>query len=168
MDWETIYRKHAPGVYQYLLNLSGHSPEAEDLLQETFIKAMRAESTLKEPDKVQSWLMTISRNLYLDSLKKQARRKTTSVGDFSEDAGSVPLSQDCPEAQVLTNDFNGKLQKVLGELSETYRTAFTLGILQKTPYREIEEITGWSPAMVKINIFRARKKIASELTEFRG
>ncbi len=167
MDWENIYREHAPGVNQYLLTLSGNSHEAEDLLQETFIKAMRAESSLKDPDKIHSWLMSISRNLYFDGLKKQVRRKTTSVGNFAEEAGQIPLSQDCPEAQVLSKDFNGKLEQVMGELSETHRTAFTLGVIQKMPYRDIEEITGWSQAMVKINIFRARKKIAAELIEFR-
>lgn len=53
-------------------------------------------------------------------------------------------------------------------LTEAYQTAFTLGVIQKASYKEIAEITGWSLAMVKANIFRARHKIATALCEFQG
>lgn len=61
------------------MNLSGRVEEAEDLLQETFIKAMRSESSLREPEKIRSWLLTISRYLFLDQHKKLDRRNTMSL-----------------------------------------------------------------------------------------
>ncbi|MCX6640746.1 MAG: RNA polymerase sigma factor SigE, partial [bacterium] len=74
MDWEAVYRGHSAGVFQYLLFLAGEVHEAEDLLQETFLRAMRSASNLKDPQKVHSWLMTIARNLFLDQRKRQQRR----------------------------------------------------------------------------------------------
>ncbi len=168
MDWESIYRSHSPGVYNYLLNLSGSRPEAEDLLQETFIKAMRSQSSLREPDKIGSWLLTISRNLFLDSKKKENRRKTDTVSDFSDCENSLVSLSPNPEEYTVREDFMGFLRKTLTSLTESYRTAFTLGVIQKLPYSEIGEMTGWFPSMVKINVFRARKKVAAALQEFQG
>ncbi|TKJ39113.1 hypothetical protein CEE37_11890 [candidate division LCP-89 bacterium B3_LCP] len=168
MDWESIYQKHSRGIYQYLLNMSGNSHDAEDLLQETFIKAMKSEAALREPDRIHSWLMTISRNLFLDLYKKKMRRNTSTAGNFSDGMMEIPAEQVNPERNAVLSDFRSKLLQAMGELSETYRTAFTLSILQKHSYREIGEITGWTPAMVKINVFRARRKIATVLVEFRG
>jgi DNA-directed RNA polymerase specialized sigma24 family protein len=52
-------------------------------------------------------------------------------------------------------------------LPETYKTAFSLGVMMKLPYQEICDITGWSMASVKSNIFRARKSVADLLIEFK-
>ncbi len=168
MDWEIIYREHSPGVFQYLLNLAGRNEEAEDLLQETFIKAMRCESSLREPGKMRSWLLTISRNLFLDDCKKQNRRSTTSMETSSIDSMNHADAGRNPEEHAIHEDFRSQLKKAMTTLSEAHQTAFTLGVIQKVSYREIADITGWSSAMVKANVFRARKKIAFALNEFQG
>jgi len=168
MDWENIYRGHAQAIFHYLLNLSGNQAASEDLLQETFIKAMRSEDSLKDPNKIHSWLMTIARNQFLDVCKKNNRRKTSVIGDFEEEGFRFESQEDSPEDIAVKNDFNSRLYRAMTGLSENYRTAFTLGVVQKLPYNEISDITGWSLAMVKSNIFRARKKIAGKLSEFQG
>jgi len=168
MNWDLIFRKHSPGILNYLINLTGNRQEAEDLLQETFIKAMRCEDSLRESDKIHSWLLTISRNLFLDAKKKDDRRKTKPVADLSQIENNMTIDHQTPEEITQRRDFMGFLHKALADLSESYRTAFTLGVIQRLSYREIEEITGWSLSMVKINVFRARKKVAFELQEFQG
>ena len=166
MDWELIFRKHSPGVYQYLLTLSGNNQEAEDLLQETFIRAMRSISSLREPDKIHSWLMTIARNLFLDHRKKRLRRNTDSIEDSLAETVNQASGAESPEDFTIRSDFMSSLRDTLKNLSETYRTAFTLGVMQGLSYQEVAEITGWSSAMVKSNIFRARKKVADAMIEF--
>lgn len=161
MNWEAVYRKHSPGVYQYCLSLAHHTHEAEDLLQETFVRAMRSASGLQQPEKVRSWLLTIARNLFLDTCKKKSRQNTTDLENALTITGT-----DNPESAFLRNDFTTMLQRVLAELSETYQTAFTLGVVQKLNYHEIAEITGWSGAAVKVNIYRARQKVAAALGDY--
>lgn len=166
MDWEIIFRKHSPGIYQYLLTLSGNNQEAEDLLQETFIRAIRSVSSLREPDKIHSWLLTISRNLFLDHRKKRMRQHADSIEDSLAETVNTASTAESPEDFTIRGDFMSSLRDTMKNLSETYRTAFTLGIMQGLSYREIAEVTGWSQAMVKSNIFRARKKVAEAMIEF--
>jgi RNA polymerase sigma-70 factor (ECF subfamily) len=166
MDWEIIFKNHSADVYQYLLNLSGNLQEAEDLMQETFIRAIRSESSLRNPEKVKTWLLTISRNMFLDAVRKAARRTTASLDDMPTNDKRLASTANNPEDRAHHSDFINKLSIILAELSEAYRTAFTLGIIQKLTYREIEEITGWSLSKVKINIFRARQKVAASLQDF--
>lgn len=168
MDWENIYRRYSSGVFQYLLSMTHGSQEAEDLLQETFIKAMHNQSSLRDTGKMRSWLLTIARNLFFDSQRKNKRsgRNFDYQGINVQELENIPDPGNNPEKQMVQTDFKSRLKEVLAELSETYHTAFVLGIIQRLSYREIEEITSWSPAMVKTNIFRARKKVASALSEF--
>jgi RNA polymerase sigma-70 factor (ECF subfamily) len=161
MNWETVYRNHSPGVYQYCLSLVRHTPEAEDLLQETFVRAMRSASGLQQPDKVRSWLLAIARNLFLDACKKRSRH-----GQVDLETAESSVADDRPDEALLRDDFSSLLQRILAGLPEAYQTAFTLGIVQKINYREIGEITGWSAATVKINIYRARQKVAAALKPY--
>jgi RNA polymerase sigma-70 factor (ECF subfamily) len=168
MDWEIVFKNHSADVYQYLLNLSGNSQEAEDLLQETFIRAIRSEASLRDPEKVKTWIISISRNMFLDAVRKAARRTTASLDDMPDNDKRLASTANNPEDHAHRSDFMNKLHKILADLSEAYRTAFTLGIIQKLAYSEIEEITGWSLSKVKINIFRARQKVAASMQEFQG
>jgi RNA polymerase sigma-70 factor (ECF subfamily) len=168
MDWELLYREHSPKVYNYLMTLTGDVHQAEDLLQETFIKAMRSQDRLKNRDKVCSWLYSISRNLFLDARRKDVRRKTDAVAEFSETEMDLTTRHPNPEEHTIRRDFMNRLNLVLNNLDESYRTAFILGVVHKMPYREIVEVTGWSLVTVKSKIFRARRKVAAALTDLQG
>jgi len=168
MNWETVYLEHSNGVFSYLVNLCGNTHEAEDLLQDTFIKAMRSEEALRDASKVNSWLMTIARNLFLDNRRKNARRKTDPAGDMLEEDKSLVTSNPGPEEYTIAQDFNSSLRQTLSGMDEHYRTAFTLGVIQKLPYKDIVDITGWSLVSVKTRIFRARKQVAAALADFQG
>lgn len=168
MNWELIYRQHSSSVLQYLKSLTFKSGDAEDLLQETFIKAMRSEASLRDESKVYSWLLTIARNLFFDSRRKLSRRETMSIDDENfQDIEARPETQGNPERYAVQSDFETRLEMEISNLPETLKTAFVLGIMQKLTYKEIGDITEWSPSMVKTNVFRARKKIALALSEFK-
>ncbi|MCX6641450.1 MAG: RNA polymerase sigma factor [bacterium] len=112
--------------------------------------------------------MTIARNLFLDQRKRQQRRNTDSLDDDTKPVIEVKSYDENPEQYVLREEFSGYLQRTLNDFPEHHQTAFVLGIMQKRSYKEIADITGWSQATVKINIFRARKRMADALTEFQG
>ena len=132
------------------------------------MRAIRSEASLREPEKVKTWLLTISRNMFLDGTRKALRRTTSSLDDLPENDKHLATTANNPEDHAQRNDFMSQLYETLTDLSEAYRTAFTLGIIQKLAYREIEEITGWSLSKVKINIFRARQKVAAAMQDFQG
>ena len=168
LDWRAIYEAHSDAVYRFLWGMTRHREEAEDLLQETFIKAMNAKSSVRDEAKIKSWLLAIARNLCLDNLKKMRSRGKITVKAEADTMLEVAADDNpTPEKAALNSDFSSRLEKVLAGMQEAYRTAFNLGIVLKLPYQEIADITGWSKAMVKTNIFRARKMAAEALQEFR-
>ena len=166
MDWENIYRQHSGGVYQYLLSLSHHAQESEDLLQETFIRAMKSVSTLRQPDKIRSWLLSIARNLFFDAYKQRLRENAGSLETTQETEIHRAARGDSVEDRIIREDFSRCLNEALEELPEPFRTAFTLGVVQRLSYQEIGEVTGWTMPMVKTNVFRSRKRMAAELSDF--
>ena len=169
VDWEGIYRLHSAGIFQYLLSMTGNREEAEDLLQETFIRAMRYDSKLRDLSKIKSWMMTIARNIFIDLLRKKKVRGMAAAYDENQEVfDSIPDETPNPADLSEQSNFRMELQQVLRALPENYRTAFTLGVVQRLTYQEIEDITGWNQQMVKTNIFRARKKVASELRAFQN
>jgi len=168
VDWKEVYREHSQAVFRFLLGMTRNREEAEDLLQETFIKAMGAKSGVRETAKIKSWLIAIARNLCLDNLKKMSSRSKITVKAEAETLMEVVADGNPnPEKTAMDSDFRSRLEKTLENMQEAYRTAFNLGVVLKLPYQEIEEITGWSSSMVKTNIFRARKMAAEALQEFR-
>ncbi|MBL7191690.1 RNA polymerase sigma factor [bacterium] len=167
-DWEAIYQEHSAGILQYLMMLTRNREEAEDLLQETFMRAMQSRSFVNDISKIRSWMMTIARNLFLDTVRKRRKREKLHVDSEDFDIlEAVPDPAPAPDTLVAAGDFKIRLESVLNTMGENYRTAFMLGIVQQYSYKEIGDITGWSESMVKSNIFRARKKVASEMAEFR-
>lgn len=168
MIWKEVYKEHSSTVYRFILGLTHCKEDAEDYLQETFIRAMQAKSELREDSKTKAWLMTIARNVCMDNFKKRSTRmKVTVSGDIEVLEETTADHSPSPEKQVLDMDFKENLNLVLNKMSEAYRTAFTLGVVMKLPYQEICQITGWSLPVVKSNIFRARKGVAEALSEYR-
>ena len=70
-EWETLYRDHHKAVYRYLCSLTHDAALAEDLLSETFIKAMKKLNTYDGTASIQTWLCVIARNTWLDLLRKK-------------------------------------------------------------------------------------------------
>jgi RNA polymerase sigma-70 factor (ECF subfamily) len=168
LDWEMIYQEYSVPVFNFLIRMTDNRQDAEDILQETFIRAMKSQAVIREITKMRQWLFTIARNLYLDSLKKKILRRKNQVTINEEDFFErIEDHSPNPEKLAVDGDFQSHLAAVLRELPETYKTAFSLGVMMKLPYQEICDITGWSMASVKSNIFRARKSVADLLIEFK-
>ena len=74
--------------------------------------------------------------------------------------------QGTPEDNAAWSAFRKRLDQVLEGLRETYRQAFELAVVQQRSYAEIGQLTGWSPAQVKINVYRARKRVIEGLADY--
>lgn len=123
--------EHYRFVYGFLYRLSGTSADAEDLTQQTFLSAMANVDQLRDPAKTRSWLCTIGRNAFLKSVR--GRR-----------IGSVDLSAVPEPAEATTGDTEidvERIQQLLGELPEEYRSALVLYYYEDCSYREIAERT---------------------------
>lgn len=160
--WRDAYRAHGPAVLAFLTSRLGSRDEAEELLQETFVRALRAGS-LKDRTRVRAYLFTTAHNL----LRNHHRRQGTSPFRVVEDGGDATEPGEGADGRASLHDLVGRLGEVLAGLPEAHRRAFELGILERVPYREIARRTGWSVAAVKVNVYRARRRVIDALEEYR-
>ncbi len=165
--WKGAYEEHGPAVFAFLQSRVGDRQDAEDLLQDTFVRAIRATEPLRDVTKTRSYLFTIAHNVMVNHVRK--KREVILTGNGVEDDNPLEQVQDVhavdPGRAAEASELEDRLNDVMAEMSEAHRTAFDLGVLQQKPYREIARVTGWTPAQVKINIYRARKQAVASLAE---
>jgi RNA polymerase sigma-70 factor, ECF subfamily len=166
--WQGAYRDHGPAVLAFLRSRLGALGDAEDLLQETFVRAIRAGASVRELGKVRAYLFTIAHRLTLN-LRRRPRLVVLAddhaAGRAALDAVAAP-GADSPEAAARFEQLERRLAEVVAAMPPGYRRAFELGVLEKRPYREIAARTGWSAAQVKINVYRARRRAMEGLGDF--
>lgn len=157
--WHNAYRNHAPAVLAYLKSRT--RPElAEDLLQETFVRAIRADEI---PDRVRPYLLTIAHNLMINTYRKKAPTPFSDIGEEAEAALEPASEADATDRAMDLQRVHEMLEGALSQLSQDHRRAFELAVLQQQPYREVARRTGWSLAQVKTNVFRARQATIDSL-----
>lgn len=160
--WQDAYRSHGASVLGFLVRRVGQRDQAEDLLQETFIRAMRFDSF--QGGNLRGYLMSIARHLIINkSRRKQFIVPVETPREDMQPFETVPSSDDSPEETAAASLLQHRLRQALGKLTPDHRRAFELAVLEQNTYGEICEATGWSLARVKSNVHRARKKLIVEL-----
>mgnify|MGYP006279022673 CR=1 FL=1 len=163
--WSATYREHAPGLRAFLRRRLRSAEQAEDLTQETFVRAMRAEDRIEDESKVRAYLYRIATNLVLNLRRRPA--VVTSESDLGDDTDLDALAASpsaSPEQAAEVADLERRIEAVLTTLPADQAQAFRWGVLERMPYAAIRERTGWSASKVKISVFRARKAVIAELT----
>jgi len=158
---------HADALYQFALRLCHNEQDAEDLVQDTFLKAYRALDRLPEGSNYRGWLYTILRNSWLSRRRKEGRI-------FYRD---VPPDRACSKPdplQTLTTGIGGSgddrfddiVLRALNSLSEVQRTAVLLSDVDKLPYQDIARVLGCPVGTVRSRIFHARRILRTALTTY--
>jgi RNA polymerase sigma factor (sigma-70 family) len=156
--WKSAYETHGPAVLSFLrARLSQHS-DAEDLLQDTFVQAIRSGGSIQDTSKVRSYLFRTAHNLMVNHIKRPNVVPFTAIGDGEPGNIDAAASHETsPETVLVNRELKENIKSMLDKLPENHRVAFQLAMVQERSYREIAEVTGWTPAQVKINVYRARK-----------
>ncbi len=168
--WTSTYEAHGSAIMAFLTSRTGQRDVAEDLLQETFVRAIRARPELPDPAGIRSYLFTTAQHL----LVSRHRKKRTLL--FSEVAeaegpmleGLADPAAAAPDEAADLNRFEERLRAVLTTLKPTFRTAFEQAVLQQKSYPEIAREQGWSLGQVKTNVHRARKQVIAALGDMLG
>jgi len=163
--WMTTYEEHGSAVMAFLTSRTGRRDVAEDLLQETFVRAMRARPTLPDPGGVRSYLFTTAHRLLLSRHRKKQPFLFSEVSAQGtqpmEDIVDVDATS--PDAAADLARFGERLQGVLVTLPPAHRVAFEKAVLQQMTYTDIAQQEGWTLGQVKTNVHRARKRVIAEL-----
>ncbi len=157
MNIEKIYNQYFRIIYRYLLSLCGDPHLAEELSQETFLKALSRKNPVNADDNVTSWLYTIARNLYFQHYNKSRRRQEILKKNTNEQF------VDSPETEVMQKHGQLRIHQLLHALAEPYREVFMLRNFGELSFREIAEIFGRNETWARTIYYRARKKLMEDL-----
>ena len=158
-----LFVRFSRPVFQFIYQLVSQRDLADELTQETFVRAYRNLKQLRNDSRFSTWLFGIGHNVVREFLRSR-QRQTESLSEEinqSEDARSIS-----PVEGVLEKELNLAIEKALQELDEERRAIFVLKVFQQRSYQEIVEITGFSVAKIKTELHRARLKLRQRLRCF--
>jgi len=148
--FETVIRTYSRRVYVVAYAILQDVAEAEDIVQETFLKAHHQRSKLREPEKFPAWLLTVTRNAARDRLRRRRPQADPDAFETMPDHNVVT-----PGSALEKEEHQAHLRRALATLPEEHRTALTLRYLEGLDYRAIETTMGLSNGALRGILGRA-------------
>jgi RNA polymerase sigma factor (sigma-70 family) len=143
-------------LYRFALRITGHTQEAEDVVQEVLEKVWSSSETQTSAvQNWEAWCMTLTRNKSLDKSRAFTNRRTAPLDGLQERPAAVPNPAQGAEA----SDTVAQIKKLMQQLPEKQRLVMHLRDVEEHTYEEIAEVLNISLDDVKINLHRARKKL---------
>jgi len=170
--FESLAAPHLPMLSALAWQLTRDPAQAEDLVQETLLKAYRFLHRFELGTNFRGWLVTMMRHLYFSQLRKQAREVLTEHIDHVANNDDQALRQE-PEvahlqalATALPHLVSDEVFDALQELPETYRTAVLLADVLEYSYKEMAELIGCPLGTIMSRLFRGRQKLQTRLQPY--
>lgn len=159
MDMETVYREHAQAVYLYLMSLC-HDPHlAQDLTEDTFLKAMRTLDSWHGDCALCTWLCAIAKNEYLSHMRRRRPHGIMPPGELPDSV------QDAPEQSLLRQERYLALMRRIHALDEQMREVVYLRVMGEMKFSMIGQIMGHSENWARVMFYRAKERIRREMED---
>ena len=160
-------------LYSAALRMTRSPSDAEDLVQETYLKAYRYYDKFEEGTNFKAWLFKIMKNTFINNYRKKQQAPTLSdfaeieesfENQVSEDASKPGLKN--PEEELLENVLDEDVQRALDKLPPDYRMVVLLADLEGFSYKEIAEILDVPVGTVMSRLYRGRRLLEAAMLEF--
>ena len=164
---ELVDRTHVT-AYRLAFRILGTKADAEDVVQETYIRTWKRLPTLRNPAAVQSWIYRITRNAAYDRLRQRGRQAADSL-DRPAGEGLLPLveliasNEPNPEQRFATAQVSAAIAAAMERLKEKHKLILMLREVDSMSYEEIAAALGCSVGTVESRLYRARKALARML-----
>jgi RNA polymerase sigma-70 factor, ECF subfamily len=159
-----LYERYASAVLSYLYRMLGNLEDVESIAQEVFLRAYRFRATYRYPQRLSTWLFTISRNLAINASRRRKRNKVRGLTELNLDG--IDNSGDALRVAVEF-EFGAEKQeqiaralKALEELPTDQKEVIVLGVFHDLNYAEMEQITGAKAVTLRSRMFHGLKKLA--------
>jgi len=160
--FESLMRCTHRQAYSLAYRLTGNASEAEDLVQETYLRAFRFFHKYDAALPFTSWLYRIMTNAHIDSVRRRGRLRLTSLDQMGpEGAGTwdVPDGDSSPDKAMMEEALDEPVQLALTSMTPEFRTAVLLADVEGMAYEEIAEVMKTSVGTVRSRIHRGRKQL---------
>ncbi len=154
---------HSKRVFSTACRITGSVENADDVVQETFLRAYRKLHLFDGRSQFTTWLHRITVNCSMDLIRKEARRGIHETPDHQVGESRWVANEPQPDRLAVSGEVGREVQKVLRELSPTERTVFVLRHFEGYTSQEIGQMLGMRSGAIRNAVFRAVKKMRSSL-----
>jgi RNA polymerase sigma-70 factor (ECF subfamily) len=163
-----VYDRYERQVFRYAYHILGHRDDADDVKQETFVKAYQAIGSFRSESSLQTWLLRICGNLCRDRIKSWDRRKVTYDSTLRDDVLGSSDIEDSPQAIVERKEMTAIIFKALSGMPAAQREIIVLHEVEDLSYEEIAAVLGVSRTSIKLRLFRARRNLKDRVASLMG
>jgi RNA polymerase sigma-70 factor (ECF subfamily) len=160
-DLTALVNEYSGTLYRVAFSISRNAAEAEDMVQETFLRVLRHRDRLPEIRDARVWLIRITWNLVLDRKRRQKTRPENE--DISELARVLPARELRADQVVISAQRHARVLELIDQLPGKERQALLLSALDELSNAEIASVLGVTESSVRSRLFRARRDLADKL-----
>lgn len=161
-----IVERHSRPIYRSAYRITGNAADADDVVQETFMRAYRQLASFESRAALTTWLHRIAVNCSLDLIESRKRRDSRT--EDVEDLSTIASSQASPDRLLLGSEMQKAVAVALDGMSGNERTAFVLRHFEGMPLDEIGKVLGTKLNATKNTVFRAVQKVRQQLQPYMG
>lgn len=171
-EFEALLKRNLDSLYSAALRMSMNRDDAEDLTQETIIRAYRAFDRFESGGNFKAWVLRILTNLYIDQHRAKARSPKRVSMDTITPAGEFeaikldPSAASSAEGEVLESIVDDRIRQAITELPDEYRLALLLCDAEGLTYAEAADALRVPTGTIRSRLFRARKMLAAKLKDY--
>jgi RNA polymerase sigma-70 factor (ECF subfamily) len=156
-------------LFRLARRLTGSGADAEDLVQQTYLKGFRCFGQLDDRSRCRAWMYRILRNLWLEQEGLRRSRPALVLQGGLEDQGEAEALWPAGdlEQELLAAGFSDEVEAALGALPETFRTVVLLADVEGLSYDDVAEVMGWPKGTVRSRLSRGRALLARHLQRSR-
>ncbi len=150
-------------LFRFAVRIVGSVDEAEDVVQEVFIKLWKKRDYLDQIDNVEAWCMQLTKNLSIDKLRSKHRR-TEDINGYQE----LQDKQVTPDQQAIHTDLYDQIKSMIDQLPENQKMVVQLRDIEGLKYQEIADVLEMPLNQVKVNLFRARNTLKKQIIKLKA
>ncbi len=163
-----LIKKYQRRIYTFFLRSTGSVEDAEDLTQTLFVKLYKSAENYRPASSFNTYIYSIASNLAVSFARKNKRKRSSSIQDMSAGRGHLEDRDhhSNPSTRVERGELLDSYVEALDKLPPEWKTAIELKVGRELSYREIADVLGKSVSAVESILFRARRRLADELSMF--
>lgn len=168
--YRALVERYSPKVFRLAYRITGNEADAEDVVQDAFLRAYRGLGKFDERSQFSTWLYRITTNAALDLIRKRKRHEdnreqaSATDPDALHPTETIPAGNPSPDRLVLSAEVKEKVEEAMNRLSPKEKAAFVLRHFEGMSIAEIARTLDMGSSAAKNNIFRAVQKLRRELS----
>jgi RNA polymerase sigma-70 factor (ECF subfamily) len=163
-DFRRQALEHLDALHNLAVYLTRNGSEAEDLVQETYLRALRFSHHFQPGTHLRAWLFQILRNTFLTFYR--LREREPALSDDGVPQGGPPMFHDAPEEDGVSTELHTDLARALARLPEEFKTPLLLAEVEGLSLEDVARIMDCPVGTVKSRIFRAKERLRGHLKDY--